>query len=128
MAVARARGLIVGVDVVEERSLPGMQQLVDRLPPAQRDCTAACNIYDELIWPPTSIHVMSIQKAEPYTIASVNANVRTYLKRLARRSRCCSRCIKALRRASRLFVWYYNRRQRLLLAHPHYRNPLPLLF
>ena len=69
----------------------------------------------------------SVGKEEPYTSESLQANLRTYLKRLARRSRCFSRSLEALRRAVRLFVYSYNHRQRLSLAHPRLRGHVPLL-
>jgi hypothetical protein len=75
----------------------------------------------------TDQHLVSLGKEEPYTIESVNANLRTSLKRLARRSRCFSRPLEALRRALRLFAYYDNHRQRLYLAHPTLRGRLTLL-
>jgi IS1 family transposase len=113
---------------MSERSIKPMQALVDSLPDAQRYCTDAFNVYDEMIWPEQSTHITSIGKEETHTIESVNANLRTYLGRLARRSRCFTRSLEALRCAVRLFVFHYNRRQRFRLARPWYRNALPLLF
>jgi hypothetical protein len=72
--------------------------------------------------------VLSVGKEDTYMVESLNANLRTYLARLARASRCFSRSLEALRRAVRLFVYHYNQRQRLYLAHPAYRGRLPLLF
>lgn len=104
-----------------------MQLLVDTLPTAQRYTSDGHAAYAELVWPEGSQHIVSVRKEETYTIESLNANLRTYLKRLARRSRCFSRSLDALQRALRLFVYYYNRRQRLYLAHPALRGRLPLL-
>jgi hypothetical protein len=72
--------------------------------------------------------VLSYGKEQTYTIEGVNADLRTYLGRLKRRSRCFSRCIEALRRAMRLFVWHYNRRQRVYLANPILKGCLPLCY
>jgi hypothetical protein len=80
-----------------------------------------------VIWPEGGQHLLSLGKEETYTIESLNANLRTYLKRLVRRTRCFSRSLEALRRAVRLFVYSYNQRQRLYLAHPSLRGHLPLL-
>ena len=101
--------------------------MVDTLPFAPRYTSDGHAAYAELVWPENSQHIVSIRKAETYTIESLNANLRTYLKRLARRCRCFSRSLEALRRAVRLFVFYYNQRQRLYLAHPSLRGCLPLL-
>jgi IS1 family transposase len=105
-----------------------MQQFVHRLPQASRYCTDALRVYQELLWPEGSDHVVSEGKEDTYTAESVNADLRTYLGRLKRRSRCFSRCWEALARAVRLFVWHYNRRRRMILQHPKYRHALPLLF
>lgn len=101
--------------------------MVDSLPPASRYTSDGHAAYQELLWPETSQHVLSLGKEETYTVESLNANLRTYLQRLARRSRCFSRSLEALRRTLRLFVYYYNQRQRLYLAHPRLRGHLPLL-
>ena len=67
-------------------------------------------------------------KQETPTVESLNAHLRTYLARLARSSRCFSRSLEALRRTARLFVYHYNQRQQVSLAHPAYRGRFPLLF
>jgi IS1 family transposase len=128
MAVARDTRLIVGHSVLKERSWEGMQTFVEALPPAEQYCSDELALYQDLWWPPGSIHIVSEGKRDTHTIESINANLRTYLGRLKRKSRCFSRCIKALRRAVRLFVWHYNRRQRLLLSRPHMRGALALVF
>jgi IS1 family transposase len=118
----------VGCCVMRERSWRAMQEFVDRLPSAARYCSDGLDVYQELMWPPSGVHVISQRKEETYTIESLNADLRTYLGRLKRRSRCFSRCWEALARAIRMFTWHYNRRRRAILAHPKYRNGLPLLF
>jgi len=111
---------------MRERSWRAMQEFVDRLPPAQRYCSDQLSVYQDLIWPPSSVHVLSERKEETYTIESLNADLRTYLGRLKRRSRCFSRCWQALAKAIRMFTWHYNKRRRTILNHPKYRNGLPL--
>jgi insertion element IS1 protein InsB len=90
-------------------------------------------VYSAVLWPATpagtpSSHVISVAKEETHTIEGVNADLRTYLGRLKRRSRCFSRCLEALRRAVRLFVWHYNRRQRTINTNPQLKSHLSLLF
>ncbi len=126
MAVARDTRLIVGCCVMKERSWSAMQAFIDRLPLAKRYCSDQLAVYQELLWPPHSSHVISQKKEETYTIESLNADLRTYLGRLKRRSRCFSRCWQALARAVRLFTWFYNKRRRTILKHSQYRNGLPL--
>ena len=128
MAVARDTGLIVGQAVSLDRGLETLQAVADTLPVARRYASDGHAAYSEVLWPEGGQYVLSVGKEETHTIESVNANLRTYLKRLARRQRCFSRSLEALRRAVRLFVYHYNLRQRLYLAHPSYRGCLPLLF
>ncbi len=133
VSVARESRLIVGAEVMEERSWENMQSYADELPFANRYSTDELAVYGELLWPPNpqgdnSSYVISYGKDETYTIEGVNADLRTYLGRLKRRSRCFSRCIEALRRAIRLFVWHYNRRQRVYNSNPFLKGNLPLLF
>ena len=116
---------------MEQRSWDNMQAHADDLPFANRYCSDELAVYEELLWPPNpqggnSSYVISHGKEETYTIESMNADLRTYLGRLKRRSRCFSRCIHALRRAVRLFVWYYNKRRRRYIANPRLKGNLCL--
>lgn len=138
MAVARFSRLIVGIEVMWERSWENMQDVADTLPPANCYCTDDLSVYSELVWPDcpdyqqgdegNSEHIVSYGKEETHTIESMNANLRYYLGRLKRRSRCFSRCIHALRRAVRLFVWHFNRRQRAIASNPRLKGNLSLCF
>jgi len=132
VSVARGSRLIVGAQVMEQCSWQNMQAYADELPFADRYCTDELTVYGELLWPPNPFggnsHVVSHGKEETYTIEGVNADLRTYLGRLMRRSRCFSRCIQALRRSVRLFVWHYNRRQRVYNSNPILKGNLCLLF
>ena len=127
--MARDTRLIVGAAVLEELSWEGVQEVIDTLPAARNYCTDRSPIYPDLLWPEGSTHIISKGKEQTHTIESINANLRHYLKRLCRRTRAFSKCLLALRRAVRLFVWYYNRRQRIALARnlsKHHRCCFPL--
>lgn len=63
-------------------------------------------------------------KSETYSVEGDNAELRHYLARLARKSRCFSRCIEALRKAVRLFVYYWNQRQLYRRANPGYPSQI----
>jgi IS1 family transposase len=126
VAVSRESRLIVGAQVLKSLDAVPMQELVDELPFAQYYCSDQAGMYKEIWWPQGSEHIISKGKEHTHTIESINANLRTYLGRLKRRSRCFSRCWEALTRAVRLFVWYHNRRQRFVNAHPPYRSCLSL--
>ena len=110
-----------------------MQQYADELPQAERYSSDHLAVYNDLLWPDTpegepSSYVVSYGKEQTYTIEGINADLRTYLGRLKRRSRCFSRSIEALHRAVRLFVWFYNRRRRAYLANPRLKGNLCLYF
>ena len=59
-------------------------------------------------------------KSETYRVEGDNAELRHYLARLARKSRCFSRCVRALRNAIKLFVYAWNRRQLYKARYPDY--------
>ncbi len=121
-----------------ERTWENMQEVATNLPAANCYCSDDLAVYSELIWPDcpdyepgdeeNSEHIISYGKEETHNIESVNADLRTYLGRLKRRSRCFSRCINALSRAIRLFVWHYNRRQRAVANNPRLKGNLSLCF
>ena len=75
-----------------------------------------------LYWP--AIHHPMKDKSETYTVEGTNADLRHYLARLRRRSRCFSRCEQALHNAVKLFVYAYNRRQLSKHRFPMYNQPL----
>lgn len=128
VAVARESRLIVGQWVTRVVDWVGTQCFADALPGAVRYCTDGGAVYPVAAWPGEGAHVLSVNKDETSTIAGINADLRTYLGRRRRRSRCFSRSAARLDEAVRLFVWHDNRRRRLINAHPAYRDALPLLF
>ena len=65
-------------------------------------------------------HTVSDGKRDTYSVEADNAELRHYLARLARRSRCFSRCIKALHNAVKLFVYAFYQRQLFKQTFPTY--------
>ncbi|MDP9310041.1 MAG: hypothetical protein M3R24_03920, partial [Chloroflexota bacterium] len=63
-----------------------------------------------------------LDQSQTYTVEGGIADLRHYLARLGRKSRCFSRCLTALRRAIKLFVWAYNQRQLWQQRYPAYRK------
>lgn len=59
-------------------------------------------------------------KSETYAVEAGNAELRHYLARLARKSRCFSRSVDALRRHVKLFIFAWNQRQLHKRQHPKY--------
>jgi len=93
--------------------------MLDESPQAHRYYSDAFGIYTQLIYDPGQ-HRALADKSETYSVEGCNAELRHYLARLARRSRCFSRSLEALRRAIKIFVFAWNRRQLFKRAHPAY--------
>jgi IS1 family transposase len=117
--VERATSCIVGWEVSDQRSAAVMQELVDAAPQAVLYYSDAFPTYSALIYTP-GIHIALTDKSQTYRVEGDNAELRHYLARLARRSRCFSRSIAALRRAVKLFVYAWNRRQLYKQRYPTY--------
>ena len=91
--MARDTRLIGGAEGLESKDEPSMQKYADELPQEQRYSSDQMAVYGDLLWPDTpqgkgSSYVISYGKEQTYTIESMNADLRTYLGRLKRRSRC----------------------------------------
>jgi IS1 family transposase len=99
---------VVGWQVCAERDETILQAMLDNSPPAVW-------YYSDLF-----AHTPMPDKSETYRVEGVNAELRHYLARLVRQSRCFSRCIRALCQAIKLFVFAWNRRQLYRQHYPHY--------
>ncbi|MBA2607035.1 MAG: IS1 family transposase [Acidobacteria bacterium] len=117
-AVERTRHTIVGWAVCAERTLEILQSVIDSAPPAENYYTDGFLIYQDLSY--WGNHQMLKDKSQTYSVEGGNADLRHYLARLGRSSRCFSRCFKALARAVELFVYFYNERQLKKRCYPKY--------
>jgi IS1 family transposase len=117
--VDRDTRCIVGWDVVWERTTDKLQAMLDRSPQAQQYYSDAFSTYQSLIYSPAQ-HQALPNKSQTYSVEADNAELRHYLARLVRKSRCFSRCIHALWRAVKLFVFAWNRRQLFKCRFPKY--------
>ena len=102
-----------------ERTEETLQTRLDRSPQARCYYSDEFSLYDTLIYYPGK-HRSLPNKSQTYSVEADNAELRHYLARLGRRSRCFSRCIHALWRAVKLFVFAWNRRQIHKRAFPKY--------
>lgn len=109
--------------VVTERTAQTMQPIVDDAPRAWQYCTDAFSTYEALNYH-TGLHLVASGKSQTYSVEAGNAELRHYLARLARRSRCFTRSLAALMRNIALFVQCWNRRQLFKRAYPTYNPPL----
>ena len=108
-AVDRATHTIVGFAVCAERTLEIFQSVIDTSIKAENYFTDSFLMYQDLSY--WGNHRMLKDKSETYSVEGANADLRHYLARLQRASRCFSRCFKALSKAVELFVYFYNERQ-----------------
>lgn len=102
-----------------ERSESVLQQVVDAAPQAVFYFSDLYAPYRNLLYAP-GLHTPMPDKSETYRVEGDNAELRHYLARLGRKSRCFSRCIQSLHRAIKLLVYAWNRRQLHLHRDPHY--------
>jgi IS1 family transposase len=117
--VDRVSRCIVGWAVVPTRTPEALQAMLDRSPQAAQYYSDGYTLYEALIYAPGQ-HQAVPDKSQTYSVEADNAELRHYLARLARRSRCFSRCIRALRTAVKLFVYAWNRRQLYKRQFPTY--------
>jgi IS1 family transposase len=106
--------------VVEERTQDAIQQMVDEAPKAKWYFSDGFDAYSRL-WYHFGRYEVSQGKNDTYSVEADYAELRHYLARLARKSRCFSRCIKALQNALKLFVFAFNRRQLHRQLFPNYQ-------
>ena len=99
--------------------LNALQALLDRTPQARRYFSDDFSTYHSLVYYPGHHQAMT-DKSQTYAVEGVNADLRHYLARLGRRSRCFSRCPRALRCTLRLFVFCHNQRQLYKQRFPAY--------
>lgn len=121
--VERLTRCIVGWRVGETRSEAVMQAMLDDAPQAVLYFSDDFSTYSTLIYKPGS-HIAMTNKSQTYSVEADNAELRHYLARLARRSRCFSRGLQALYRAVKLFVYLWNCRQLYRRRYPKYPSHL----
>ena len=109
----------MGWKVVWERTSAIIQSIVDEAPKAKEYFSDGWEAYASL-WYHLGQYQVSQGKSDTYSVEADNAELRHYLARLARSSRCFSRCPYALTCAVRLFVYCFNGRQLHKHTYPAY--------
>ena len=109
----------MGWDVVWQRDYQTLPAMLDRSPQAKRYYSDAFSVYETLVYYPGHWRAQA-DKSQTYSVEADNAELRHYLARLARKSRCFSRSIHALWRAVKRFVFAWNRRQLHKRTFPKY--------
>lgn len=108
--VDRHSRCILAWRVAFERTEAALQAMVDEAPQAKFYYSDLFASYRNLVYSPGRYTPMP-DKSQTYCVEGDNAELRHSLGRLDRRSRCFSGCIHALRRAVKLFVHLWTRRQ-----------------
>lgn len=106
-----------------QRTQSDFQALIDSSPKAKQYFSDEFPLYGTLVYYPGKLTI-SDGKEDTFSVEGVNAQLRHYLARLVRRSRCFSRCPQALVRTLRLFVFCYNSRQLYKHKYPKYATHL----
>ena len=117
--VDRTTRCFLGYKIVWERTQQAIQDMVDETVKAEHYHSDAFDTYDRL-WYHGGHYEVSDGKTDTYSVEGDNAELRHYLARLARRSRCFSRCVLALEAAIRLFIYCFNQRQLMKQRFPNY--------
>lgn len=117
--VDRTTSCILGWAVSPERTEAVLQRVVDHAPQAAFYYSDLFALYRRVTYAPGRYTPMP-DKSETYRVEGDNSELRHYLARLARRTRCFSRCVEALRGAIKLFVYAWNRRQLQRQRFPRY--------
>jgi insertion element IS1 protein InsB len=117
--VDRKTRCILGWAVVWVRTREAIQLMLDDAPKAKWYYSDGFDAY-QWLWYHLGRYEVSLGKSETYSVEGDNSELRHYLARLARRSRCFSRCPYALEYAIRLFVYSFNGRQLYKQQYPDY--------
>lgn len=113
---------VLSWDVVLERTSETLQACLERASQAKHYYSDAFPVYNTLYY--GAPYEMRTDKQETYSVEAVNADLRHYLKRLARKSRCLSRRMQSLAKNIQLFVYCYNHRQLTKRTFPKYSSHL----
>ena len=101
-----------------ERTSQALQACLERAPQAKQYYSDAFPVYNTLYY--GAPYEMRTDKQETYSVEAVNADLRHYLKRLARKSKSFSRRMHSLAQNIQLFVYCYNQRQLAKRMYPKY--------
>ena len=107
--VERATRKFLAWSIVVRRTKAVFEGLVDAAPPAKQYYSDAFPVW-AASWYPGEYEALT-NKSQTYSVEGGNAEVRHYLARFARSSRCFSRCPVAMAKAVDLFMRTWNARQ-----------------
>ena len=118
-AVDRATRCLVGWLVLEHRTWEKVQAVVDQAPRATHYFSDGLPLYADVYYHGGHYQAV-LDKSQTYAVEGTNAELRHYLARLHRSTRCYSKCLKALGHSIDLFAYYWNMQQLKRRAQPKY--------
>jgi hypothetical protein len=113
----------VGWAVERTRIFEVIQPVVDQAVRAKQYFSDGFPSYADVYYHGAFYQAM-LDKSQTYSVEGDNAELRYYLARLHRSTRCYSKCVRALQQALALFVEAWNRRQLKRRAYPDYVGSL----
>ena len=120
--VDRQTRCFLAIEAVQERTQAIAQQQVNQSP-AEQYYSDRYDLYESLTYR-RGPHLSLADKSETYSVEGDNAELRHYLTRLVRRSRCFSRCLVWLNRHLKAFAHAWNRRQLHNRLRPFDKRPV----
>ncbi len=114
--------MIVGWDLLRERTVEQMQAFVDRLPHAAWYYSDGFEVYSAIVYP--GQHRVSEGKRDTFTVEGGNADLRHYVAALARKTRSFARSVAALHDTLKVVITAYNRQQLHNFRYPRHRRSL----
>lgn len=109
--------------VVTTRSQQSIQEVIDESVPAFQFCSDAFSGYSAPNYH-RAFHLVANGKSQTYSVEACNAELRHYIKALARATRCFAKTLNSLIRRVKFFVFCWNSRQLYRRRYPKYSRPL----
>ncbi len=107
--ISRNPRQIVGFMVVRSREAQDITKIVQSVPPAEYYCTDGFNGYCDTDFG-KGVHIRNTKnKNDTHIVESINADLRTYIAGIQRKSRCFFRTIETLTAVLTIFVDAYNK-------------------
>ena len=113
----------MGWAVERTRIFEVIQPLVDQAVRAKQYFSDGFPSYAEVDYH-GALYQARLDKSQTYAVEGDNAELRHYLARLHRSTRCYSKCVRALQQALALFTASWNRRQLKRHTYPNYGGAL----
>ena len=113
----------MGWQVAPTRVFEVLQQVVDSAVRTKHYFSDGFPCYADVYYPNATYQAVR-NKAQTYSVEGMNAELRHYLARLHRSTRCYSKSVSALQRALKLFVNAWNQCQLFRRTQPNYPTNL----